>query len=609
MTVPDSIFSAKPGTVQTSKIHHRGLSLEPHFTMVMELTLDDVLFSLSDDGSVAVPFDEVNESTAMSAIENSSFGGSHAIGNEAADVARLFLSDYARDNHAVETTASHAATISPSQLHSINLPLPHQADINQSSLFINHTSTLAEFFLKNGASRPSTPCSHCSRLRLQCLILQTTSANPNPISSCSSCVALFRECSLSGNRKRGPSAFEALQPVIGQLHGVSEDGSPLELEGSLTALTKKSGTRSVRKTRVLRNWLAGHMDHPYPSEEEKIFLAKESGLSKTQVINWFANTRRRQRISAHVHRNANNQVFPRGSPMPQGLHSYLSPMERWRNSLPDEEPAAAADIETALSAQINGSGSLESLEVSAGDGPGSSTSGDSLLYPNSLFRDGSSNSASSCYSFRSNENGHRASHSADSSLGERSSTPWLKSPKPKVAMTHIFQCTFCKQPFKKKYDWVRHEKSLHLRGLDSFICRLPIPPTQSHLVWPVNSTTPQCIFCGHASPTDAHIQSHEFESCLERPISERTFTRKDHLWQHLRKFHGCRKREGWRPDLELLQSRETSLRSCCGFCGRAIETWKGRVRHLAGHFREGMTMEQWVGGCGIEGVGSRVWET
>lgn len=74
----------------------------------------------------------------------------------------------------------------------------------------------------DGAYRPLVPCTYCRKNRLQCLIIRTTEANPNPVTSCSSCVALFRECSLAKGEKRLPSGFETLSPVLGHLHGVPE---------------------------------------------------------------------------------------------------------------------------------------------------------------------------------------------------------------------------------------------------------------------------------------------------------------------------------------------------------------------------------------------------
>ncbi|KAJ0247776.1 BEL1-like homeodomain protein 10 [Hirschfeldia incana] len=42
---------------------------------------------------------------------------------------------------------------------------------------------------------------------------------------------------------------------------------------------------------ALRAWLFEHFLHPYPKESEKMMLAKQTGLSKNQVANWFINAR------------------------------------------------------------------------------------------------------------------------------------------------------------------------------------------------------------------------------------------------------------------------------------------------------------------------------
>ncbi|CAN0926473.1 BEL1-like homeodomain protein 9 [Linum grandiflorum] len=42
---------------------------------------------------------------------------------------------------------------------------------------------------------------------------------------------------------------------------------------------------------VLRAWLFDHFLHPYPSDTDKVMLAKQSGLSRNQVSNWFINAR------------------------------------------------------------------------------------------------------------------------------------------------------------------------------------------------------------------------------------------------------------------------------------------------------------------------------
>lgn len=42
---------------------------------------------------------------------------------------------------------------------------------------------------------------------------------------------------------------------------------------------------------VLREWLYQHFDRPYPSDRDKMILSNVTGLSRTQVSNWFINAR------------------------------------------------------------------------------------------------------------------------------------------------------------------------------------------------------------------------------------------------------------------------------------------------------------------------------
>lgn len=42
---------------------------------------------------------------------------------------------------------------------------------------------------------------------------------------------------------------------------------------------------------ILRTWLFEHFLHPYPKDSEKIMLARQTGLTRSQVANWFINAR------------------------------------------------------------------------------------------------------------------------------------------------------------------------------------------------------------------------------------------------------------------------------------------------------------------------------
>lgn len=51
--------------------------------------------------------------------------------------------------------------------------------------------------------------------------------------------------------------------------------------------------------RMLKDWLVRRRENPYPNREEKKQLAYETGLTYTQICNWFANWRRKLKNSGH----------------------------------------------------------------------------------------------------------------------------------------------------------------------------------------------------------------------------------------------------------------------------------------------------------------------
>lgn len=62
---------------------------------------------------------------------------------------------------------------------------------------------------------------------------------------------------------------------------------------SLTKPKRRRGNLPKAVTALLKEWLSCHRKHPYPTEEEKLALAKETKLSLQQISNWFINARRR----------------------------------------------------------------------------------------------------------------------------------------------------------------------------------------------------------------------------------------------------------------------------------------------------------------------------
>ncbi|KAG8361411.1 hypothetical protein FVEN_g730 [Fusarium venenatum] len=68
-----------------------------------------------------------------------------------------------------------------------------------------------------------------------------------------------------------------------------------------TPIAQRPGKRlSLASVRVLNKWLTNHTHHPYPTVAEVESIIRQTGLSKQQVLNWFANARRRKKFASTV---------------------------------------------------------------------------------------------------------------------------------------------------------------------------------------------------------------------------------------------------------------------------------------------------------------------
>lgn len=132
-------------------------------------------------------------------------------------------------------------------------------------------------------------------------------------------------------------------------------------------------------------------------------------------------------------------------------------IERWRNSPPEQEAASLFAIYTAVEEQQqprSGSHTPNFNVYRNHRGASSTTSLDSAV------------SESSLHSVKSNQSSKSQRRGRGKVAKPRASA---KSKAPKDGADRIFKCTFCCDTFKHKYDWSRHEKSLHL-NMEEWVC-------------------------------------------------------------------------------------------------------------------------------------------
>lgn len=79
---------------------------------------------------------------------------------------------------------------------------------------------------------------------------------------------------------------------------------------------RRRGNLPKPVTDILRAWFHEHLDHPYPSEEDKQIFMTRTGLSISQISNWFINARRRQlpALRNQIRSNENERIPQRQSP-------------------------------------------------------------------------------------------------------------------------------------------------------------------------------------------------------------------------------------------------------------------------------------------------------
>ncbi|KAI5240822.1 hypothetical protein E4T43_05843 [Aureobasidium subglaciale] len=318
------------------------------------------------------------------------------------------------------------------------------------------------------------------------------------------------------------------------------------------------GTAEGRGLEMPHSWNTGYLDGmPEIAPLASSLASREiqrSGRSWSQLL---ADMRKethsglpRRRSRYRLSRMSSNSTTP-SIPIPESpsLEQY-DPLQRYQNSPPEDDYVSMTAVQQALQ-----STEFEPLDPNHVSQPAE------VYYPGRgrRSRPGSVASVESAASSPS----MRSSNSAASSISARSRSARRRPQRARKTKTqsdkaHIFKCTFCCDTFYKRYDWCRHERSLHL-NLEVWICC-----PQGGSVFSEATGRNHCSYCNALDPTLEHLDSHDHSNCTM-------------------------------PLIEDWKTQGPNITSRCGFCDRRMTNWDERTEHIAAHFRAGRTMKDWRG--------------
>ncbi|OMP81421.1 Homeobox protein 4, partial [Diplodia seriata] len=361
---------------------------------------------------------------------------------------------------------------------------------------------------------------------------------------------------------------------------------------------------------ILQQWFEDHIEDPYLEREDVSALSEATGLTPRQVRTFFANARARKLpaplpgqqsppalSSTDGAREAKASAAPSNKPKQQyasstpsvRLHpgarprtpcsSQQSPMQRYLSSSPEDEGVSEEALQHAAASCTPQSPAQANTD---GIGPAPRRN------PDAFSEAASSNSSSSSRASidsavnrvpRRGRKRHRGSL--------RRSNTVVRG---RIDRSKIFQCTFCNRDFAQKYDWRRHEESVHIPQKE-WIC-MPDGPVRTD----DDTGSQSCVFCEQPNPSHDHLQRHNHTPCLLAPQTSRTFTRKDKLIQHLGQVHKQAQMSATMQTWCRRVSRNIAI--ACGICGVRLCTWNERVEHISAHFIDGLDMRYWLGAPG-----------
>ncbi|KAF2194906.1 hypothetical protein K469DRAFT_743634 [Zopfia rhizophila CBS 207.26] len=347
--------------------------------------------------------------------------------------------------------------------------------------------------------------------------------------------------------------------------------------------------------RILEKYFVSNI---YPTSSDIEVIAHQTQLEPRRIRNWFSNVRARK--MSPIREQSTQAISTQRQPRLVNKLSHESlerissesestqkrPLDVYLASSVQDDPAAVSAIEAAA----------KRYSTDFSDSSSVSKSG----RPRSVITSQGSSTSSATTAYTISSLGSKASSFAGGRRRGRRRMPW-RSPtfnalpfnNPAAFASRYFFCTFCPKYFKTKYEWNRHENSMHVRQSRWVCCS---EETDSFS---------RCLFCNYSHPSKEHMKSHKYLACKSLPKESRTFYRRDHFIQHLKNVHFNSKEKELAQNIRAMQLADKWHRMPpsiqnddpvlhCGFCGEWQQDWTARSLHIANHFvLEGLDMSAW----------------
>ncbi|KAF2457411.1 hypothetical protein BDY21DRAFT_25232 [Lineolata rhizophorae] len=380
------------------------------------------------------------------------------------------------------------------------------------------------------------------------------------------------------------------------------DGS--ETDGPPTAFARRRIPAEARS--ILEDWFQSHRDNPYLDKKEATELSQATGLTERQVRTFFANSRARRMGGSRPSSNrsspgpapessgatirsrriANTSTPSQGSPelnikLPSRSMASVFPPQRTPSGRQTPGDDDSMSIRSASFQRSSSTARARSRSNSISETPEAAFQSSTPSSTTDIAWGSPSQASIDTAADRAPRRGRKRQR--DSILQQTRSIA-----RERVDPQKIFQCTFCPRDFAQKYDWRRHEESVHLPQRE-WVCM-----TTGPLMTDPASGFSFCAFCDLPNPPPRHLdEAHNCTACLLTEPADRTFTRKDKLLQHLAQVHKQSAMSRHMAAWERPVQRNVLIK--CGICGADIRCWQDRVEHLSNHFGAGQDMRFWIG--------------